>query len=58
LTAARALGASELAVPRDIRAVVAIPLLGSGKTDYARLREMVAADTPTETAADQQAVSA
>jgi acyl-[acyl-carrier-protein]-phospholipid O-acyltransferase/long-chain-fatty-acid--[acyl-carrier-protein] ligase len=31
---AKANGASELAVPADIRRVDAVPLLGSGKTDY------------------------
>ncbi len=37
--AARSLGAPDLAVAREVRPVAAIPLLGSGKTDYVQLKQ-------------------
>jgi len=40
--AAKRLGAPELAVPRALVAIDEIPLLGTGKTDYVRLKAMAA----------------
>ena len=47
---ARRSGISELIVPHKVVVVDAIPLLGSGKTDYTRLDEMVAASLSATTA--------
>ncbi|HEX4677125.1 MAG TPA: bifunctional acyl-ACP--phospholipid O-acyltransferase/long-chain-fatty-acid--ACP ligase [Steroidobacteraceae bacterium] len=49
--AAKSFGAPELAVPRVVETVSAIPLLGSGKTDYARLKQMAEATANTSAAA-------
>ena len=40
--AARTLGAQDLAVAREIFVVSALPVLGSGKTDYVKLSDMAA----------------
>jgi acyl-[acyl-carrier-protein]-phospholipid O-acyltransferase / long-chain-fatty-acid--[acyl-carrier-protein] ligase len=48
--AAKELRAPELAVPRDIRIIEELPLLGSGKTDYLRLKEWAAQATETAAA--------
>ncbi|WP_342657049.1 acyl-[ACP]--phospholipid O-acyltransferase [Sphingomonas sp. NY01] len=38
----RANGVTELAIPRDIRVVAALPVLGTGKLDYVTMGEMAA----------------
>lgn len=43
LAAAKTTGSPELSVPRVIRHIDAIPLLGSGKTDYVTLKQMAEA---------------
>jgi acyl-[acyl-carrier-protein]-phospholipid O-acyltransferase / long-chain-fatty-acid--[acyl-carrier-protein] ligase len=46
--AARSLGSPELAVPRTVVALAEIPMLGTGKTDYVRLKTL--AETTTGSA--------
>jgi acyl-[acyl-carrier-protein]-phospholipid O-acyltransferase/long-chain-fatty-acid--[acyl-carrier-protein] ligase len=47
--AAKSLGAPDLAVPKALIVVAEIPLLGTGKTDYVRLKAM--AETAVASAA-------
>ena len=47
--AAKNLGAPDLAIPRSLNRVAQIPLLGTGKTDYVRLKSL--AETATTSAA-------
>ena len=51
---ARSRGASELVVPTEILTVDTLPVLGSGKTDYAAIRK-IAEERSAETSADAPA---
>ena len=47
---AKSAGASELAVPRAIVCLAEIPLLGTGKTDYVRLKALAEGKEPSPAA--------
>jgi acyl-[acyl-carrier-protein]-phospholipid O-acyltransferase/long-chain-fatty-acid--[acyl-carrier-protein] ligase len=47
---AKSMGASELAVPRAIVCLAEIPLLGTGKTDYVRLKTLAEGKEPAPAA--------
>ncbi len=48
---ARANGVAELAIPRDIRVLDALPVLGTGKLDYVAMAALVAGAAPDKAAA-------
>jgi acyl-[acyl-carrier-protein]-phospholipid O-acyltransferase/long-chain-fatty-acid--[acyl-carrier-protein] ligase len=50
LDAARQLGLPEIAVPREVIEIEHLPLLGSGKTDYAAVTQLAAQRTTTPSA--------
>jgi acyl-[acyl-carrier-protein]-phospholipid O-acyltransferase/long-chain-fatty-acid--[acyl-carrier-protein] ligase len=47
LAAARERGTAEIMVPRRVQIVEAIPLLGTGKTDYVGVQRLVTALAPS-----------
>lgn len=57
-TWARANGVTELAMPKEIRRVDAIPVLGTGKTDYVAINAMALENAPTTVVDDDEEVEA
>lgn len=51
---AKANGVTELMIPRDIRVVEALPVLGTGKLDYVTMNAMAAATAVSEPEADEE----
>lgn len=56
--AAKELGQTELAVPRRIATVAELPLLGTGKIDYVRLKKMAESLQPAQAQATPQMTAA
>ena len=44
----RASGATELSIPKTVRRVQSIPLLGSGKTDYVALKDTIQQESQSQ----------
>lgn len=51
LEVSRRSGHNEMSVPRDIRVIAELPLLGSGKPDYQELKRQLTADTDSQAGA-------
>ncbi|HEX3863356.1 MAG TPA: acyl-[ACP]--phospholipid O-acyltransferase [Stellaceae bacterium] len=51
-------GLPEIAIPRDVVPVAALPLLGSGKTDYPAVQRLASAENSTARGVERESVAA